>query len=309
MTIMKKNANRSKAAAKKEVKAAKGDAFQESSVQEFNNSNASFARETISPALAIELLANMAKNRVVRQSWVDQLTRIMITGEFDQWEGSPVRIDYDCKLMDGQHRLWALVESQTTWEFSVVRGLHPDTIYIIDTGKTRTLSDMLKIRGEKQPGHLASLIILMMAFERTEVLARYVGKASTRPTIGEALHYLDHTPTLRNSLDRTVTVRRRIHGGGARWAATHHIFSSIDADDADEFFFKIEMGQGLDAHSPILLLRQRVIDDANAVIKMREMDYTAIIIKSWNAWREGREMRLLTWRAGGRKPEPFPAPV
>ncbi len=32
----------------------------------------------------------------------------------------------------------------------------------------------------------------------------------------------------------------------------------------------------------------------------------AITVKAWNAYRDGRELRLLKWSPGGSSPEPFP---
>jgi hypothetical protein len=32
----------------------------------------------------------------------------------------------------------------------------------------------------------------------------------------------------------------------------------------------------------------------------------AIAIKAWNAWREGKSLQTLSWRAKGRRAEPFP---
>jgi hypothetical protein len=32
----------------------------------------------------------------------------------------------------------------------------------------------------------------------------------------------------------------------------------------------------------------------------------AIAIKAWNAWREGKTLQTLGWRAEGRRAEPFP---
>jgi len=35
----------------------------------------------------------------------------------------------------------------------------------------------------------------------------------------------------------------------------------------------------------------------------------AIAIKAWNAWREGKTLQALTWRAEGRRAEPFPEAI
>jgi hypothetical protein len=36
---------------------------------------------------------------------------------------------------------------------------------------------------------------------------------------------------------------------------------------------------------------------------------SALFIKAWNAYREGREVSLLKWNPGGARPEEFPVPA
>lgn len=39
-----------------------------------------------------------------------------------------------------------------------------------------------------------------------------------------------------------------------------------------------------------------------------KVPYEIRLIKAWNAWRDGRELKILGWKRGGAKPEPFPIP-
>jgi len=38
-------------------------------------------------------------------------------------------------------------------------------------------------------------------------------------------------------------------------------------------------------------------------------DWWRVMLKAWNAWREGREVKILAWKRGGANPERFPIPV
>ena len=56
------------------------------------------------------------------------------------------------------------------------------------------------------------------------------------------------------------------------------------------------------------LLRNRLLGsqrDQYSTLSGREA-LVAIAIKAWNAWREGKTLPSLTWRAEGRRAEPFP---
>ena len=90
----------------------------------------------------------------------------------------------------------------------------------------------------------------------------------------------------------------------------YYRFSQIDQEDADDFFGKLRSGAGLERGNPILALRDRLIamkaqtnNRASAVLM------AALTIKAWNAYRNGDEVRLLRWSAGGANPESFPEPI
>jgi hypothetical protein len=56
------------------------------------------------------------------------------------------------------------------------------------------------------------------------------------------------------------------------------------------------------------MLRNRLLGsqrDQYSTLSGREA-LVAIAIKAWNAWREGKTLQTLAWRAEGRKAEPFP---
>ena len=56
------------------------------------------------------------------------------------------------------------------------------------------------------------------------------------------------------------------------------------------------------------MLRNRLLGsqrDQHSTLSGHEA-VVAIAIKSWNAWREGKTLQTLSWRAEGRGAEPFP---
>ena len=61
----------------------------------------------------------------------------------------------------------------------------------------------------------------------------------------------------------------------------------------------------------LLMLRNRLLGsqrDQYSTLSGREALVT-IAIKAWNAWREGKTLQALTWRAEGRRAEPFPEAI
>jgi len=88
------------------------------------------------------------------------------------------------------------------------------------------------------------------------------------------------------------------------------LFERLDHTDAAFFWERLVDGVGLEAGSPILALRDFIAREAASSRPTLRPDIgAAYIIKAWNAYREGRDVKLLHFRVGGATPERFPEPV
>lgn len=106
--------------------------------------------EVIGPQTAAAYLNSNKNNRPVRQRWVDALAAMMERGEFTlTHQGIAFSVDGD--LIDGQHRLHAIIQSGKTVQMCVTRGAEPDTYKTIDSGAVRLPSDRSKlVKHERQ---------------------------------------------------------------------------------------------------------------------------------------------------------------
>lgn len=102
--------------------------------------------ERITPRKASEFLNSNKSNRKLRDGIVEKYADDMRNG---RWTKCPMPICFyeDGDIADGQHRLWAIIESDTTQEFPVLRGLSRTDGLNIDVGLNRTLVDNAKISG------------------------------------------------------------------------------------------------------------------------------------------------------------------
>lgn len=267
-----------------------------------------YVRKVISPEQALALLGNMPLNRHISQGRVNQFAKAMEDGRWDENEGSPIRIAETGELLDGQHRLWAVIQAERDIEFTVLDGLPLATFHVFDTGRSRSTADILYIRGEQHQFSLGGAISLMLGFEQNGLLTRSNFGGGVRPLIYQITEWLDAHPSIRVSVKLGENIRRHIRGGGGRWAAIHYILNSIDGNDASAFLEGIINGVDLAEKSPILVLRKRLLEDSANIRKITDLEYTALIFKAWNAYRKGTTMQILSWRAGGANPEPYPKP-
>lgn len=61
--------------------------------------------------------------------------------------GEAIKFSNTGRLLDGQHRLLACVESGCSVRTLVIRGLPEDTQETMDAGKSRTMANVLELKG------------------------------------------------------------------------------------------------------------------------------------------------------------------
>ena len=100
----------------------------------------------VTPKYAEELLKMNINNRKIRQSKVDSLAESMRKGE---WELSndAIVISEGNVLLNGQHRLLAVVKSGVSCNFILYTGASDSTFGIMDTPTLRRVSDVIHRMG------------------------------------------------------------------------------------------------------------------------------------------------------------------
>ena len=102
--------------------------------------------ERITPAKAEAWLNKNNVNRKMREGVAEKYASDMKNGRWTQCP-SPISFYENGNLADGQHRLWAIIDANTTITMPVVRGLTIEDGLNIDTGRARSLIDAAKISG------------------------------------------------------------------------------------------------------------------------------------------------------------------
>lgn len=262
----------------------------------------------VTPELAHEWLGFNTHNRNLRQRVVLAYAADMASGNW-QWNGESIKFAKDGTLLDGQHRLAAIAESGTTLDMLVIRGLPNGTQETVDGGVKRNFADVLQLRGERDAMLLAAIIRRVTIWE-TGVAQGMSIRSNYKPTNAQMLQTLEHHPDLRDLTRPTASVAVHCSLPGSLIGFCWWVFSQCEdaASDVDFFFARLSDGQGLVKGDPIYELR-RAADNSKTVRGERsERFLTAIVVKAWNAYRDGATVGLLTFRPGGSHPEKFPMP-
>jgi hypothetical protein len=268
-----------------------------------SETNLKTAIAEMTPAMAKKILDRNERNRALRPDYVRQLAGAMERGEWVV-NGEPVQIADDGTLLNGQHRLSAVVESETSVPMLVVRGLPAETRTTMDVGTRRTLSDVLALHGETDTTNLGAVLGLLYRY-RTGARLDYSSR--TAPTIVQALELLEKEKGLREALHEARHVFRETRMRLSVAALLLYLFEEADPKAGQGFFDALCHPEGEKRGSAVRKLRSH-LDRIRSKRKYRFSTavLSAMTIKAFNAWREGRQVENLAYRAGGPNPEPFP---
>lgn len=263
-------------------------------------------RERVSPRIAQDWLnRHNDRNRRIRASHVVTLARAM---EHDRWleNGVPIAFSESGRLLDGQHRLHAVIKSGRAQWFSIVRGL-PDSAYdTFDQGSVRTTADLLDARGEVSTPTLAAAARLLLIYRQTG----HFGELRPAPSRDEIIRHVAAEPELRESIAIAKPWQQQLRVmAPSLFTVLYHLCAEKSIEDATHFFGCWATGLGFTGpDDPIYILRQRFDRDAllqQQIARLRDIQ-AALVFRAWNAARTGQRMKLLRWNPSNN--EPFPTP-
>lgn len=267
----------------------------------------------VTPEMALDLLTRNTHNRTVRQSQVMQLADAMLSGKF-LFNGEPIRIDHNNRIIDGQHRLYAIVESEVPQDLVIWYDLDPDVVHVTDTGIKRSFNDALKMQGEKSVNQISGITTLYY-FWQLGLRGQFLFTPNwdpkvVMPQIPDLLSFFNqHRDDILESNRVGGGIRRRVPVTSRTIGLVYLVLNQIDQADANEFLTRLEMGDGLSQTDPIYVLRERLSLDASKVIHKTPTAVTlGLIFKAWNFWRDGQQVQVLRYNPGGKVQEAFPEP-
>lgn len=157
--------------------------------------------ETVDPATAERWLRRNKANRRLRPPVVDRYARDMAAGRWGL-TGQSIEFNTEGELIDGQHRLRALVKSGVTLPFTVMWGLPTEAQAYMDVGVKRTLSDQFRILGYENHSVLARGARLALLWTSKQLSLRVESVSDL-----EIQEFLRGNPSLIDAARFTTTVR------------------------------------------------------------------------------------------------------
>jgi hypothetical protein len=243
----------------------------------------------ITPELAEKLLARNTANRPETKG----LTRQYIEEiENDNWQFThePGALDTNQVLQDGQHRLHAIVETKRGQKMFFAVGMDPTNFKVIGTGRTRRFADSLALQGFDDAHALGAMARLVYIYLNLGFTSTY--KVLNHDVVdlvsGNEKEFM-HANNLSRQMKTDFGLTRA--GGGA---AVYLIRRINPATPVNEFFEGLATGAGIGTDDPRLVLRRVVKNNRGS-----GPEHLAMVIKTWNAWLEGRLIKNVSWKRKG----------
>lgn len=268
-------------------------------------SNPSARLVTITPTMARKFLEKNTMNRPLNQQNLDALIKEINYNNF-YVTGESIKIATDGTLLDGQHRLEAILHSGKAVKMFLMEGLEKDSFKYMDTGRSRQASDVLAIEGVANASKIAGMVKFIINFKNGFYSDAAQNMSKYRITNSKISDFTNkHLKSLQDSYDFGFGKGKRLISGGII-ASLHYIFKGIDEKKADDFINKLVTGTELTSGTPIHQLRERFISDQRSTRKMPSRERIALICKAWNLVRQNKKVNSLRWEI---KRDPFPKPL
>jgi len=264
---------------------------------------------TMTPALASKLLQGNVGNRTLVQQRIAAIAADIANGHWRP-DGSPIRIGKSGKLLDGQHRLSAIVRADREVAGVVlIEDLDDDVQLIIDTNKSRTFNDYLVVRG--YPDHLTAATVTSLLWRWEHGVIGWEGDWIARPmaTLTDLWDlFTEHEIDIRDAVAVARKASRYVRLSRSVLAVGFMACSDLSVEDAEDFWAQLG-GDRTPGNAAAVLIRVMNARAADRSVSTDQTFQLAFLFKAWNAYREGREISILRWMRGGKNREKFPMPV
>lgn len=273
----------------------------------------------VTPELAERWLKNNGKNRSISIPHVKRLATAMLSGKWSL-NGQTICFDESGRLLDGQHRLSAVVMSGVTVEMVIATD-------VVDERAFQTYDAIMLKRGAH---HIAQMMgqatsvtkvtaaaRVLLAWERANSYREFLNffTSSTRPeaeplpeeVAARAIEFSDEYHVIKEKLGPFFKKAKL----KSAFIAHMSILSGIDPVSTDDFILKLRTGIFQDEKDPVFLLRERMIEGSGTAVTAKSdrkcvLGTLHLTTKAWNAHCRGKKLSLLRFCPNANESVPVP---
>jgi hypothetical protein len=243
----------------------------------------------VTPQMANDWLLTNNRNRNISKVRVAKIVDDIINYRW-QYNGESIKFDVDGNLIDGQHRLLAIAQSERSLPLLIVNNLATESQQTIDLGRPRTLNDIVNILNIPHSSKVAAIGNMVLQLENnpnivwserslaTKALATEFIRSTTSKLVAAAI--------LSSNVYRAFHLREAVYGTFA-----YKVKESKNYAMFELFHQGLVEGANLSHGDPRLALRNQIMRSpvlANG--RWQSQQQLAWTIKAWNGFIENKSM-------------------
>ena len=233
---------------------------------------------TITPSFAKHVLTHCNKlNRRLNKKWIKFLAEAIKRGEW-QLNGEPLIFSTEYDLIDGQHRLHAIVAANKELDTYVTTNIDPKTFVSVDSGHSRSGSHVLAINSKiKHSFDVSAALNKLNRYNNKNYDFDGASVISNRQLV-TLLHKHKH-------ITNSVEMARKFPKGYSKStiAFCHYVLDAIDHDLTTKFFEQLAMTTP--TIPLIAALRKGTVKEGRSKSRIKQTVVIGSIFKTWNAMR------------------------
>jgi hypothetical protein len=263
-----------------------------------------FKKQLVTPDLAKVYLSTNNQNRNVKERKVNRFTHDIMLGKWKDDTGETIKFSKCGKLIDGQHRLLAIIKANKPINIHISEGHDYSIFDVLDTGTSRSVSDAFSIAGIKMANTIPSIIATYNWLKGGSTTTRVINPISNNQILEQYNLDIEHWNNMAKSAHTLYIAINKIVAPSTIGGTYAYLFD-INAVKANLFFNQLCSGYGIENES-ITLLRNQLTKDKLSMYKMSTQMKFAFIIKTWNAYVINKTIKQLKFNPDL---EPFPTPL
>lgn len=219
-----------------------------------------------------------------------------------KFNGDTIKVAATGDVLDGQHRLWAVVEAKKPIETIVVHGIDRDAFATIDTvRRMRSGGDVLALNGVARYRNITAETVRWFIRWQRGIIPSYRDPINKIENSDIEKVFEQH-PQLLRAVEKVMPLRPLKNT--SILAFMFYILSNRDEDMAEKMVAILADPSGVSLNHPFFKLRTYLTSESykhkNPIVTI------ALIIKAINAIKKGQKLKFLTWKHQGSNVEEFP---
>lgn len=264
--------------------------------------------ELLTPELAEHYLQKLPKEqRKQSPRSIDRYSNDM-RAELWLFIADVIRFNADEELIDGQHRCQGVIESGIAQLTLVVVGLERGTIAVFDTGRPRTFTDMLTMKGVPNAAAVSAVTKRVFDWRRGNYAVTNIGRVVNAVNIGVPASpgmlwdtYSLLSAPIQHAAKRGLALSKHFARKSAApgvLSFVYLLFGEYDVERREVFFHELEYGPSQNGPEyPMFTLRERLKKPVpTGQSGLADWVWVHFFFTTWNAMVNARSLG-----AGGLK--------